>query len=284
MSSSVPQSTTHTGALLWPVLQAPSHWRTIDFISDLHMQASEPATFAAWQKYMCETPADAVFILGDLFEVWVGDDVVETLPADATENFETRCAQIIQTASRHSDIYFIHGNRDFLLGPTFASLSGMTLLGDPCILEFSGERYLLSHGDALCLDDTEYMKFRAQVRSKEWQRDFLDKPLTERQSIALALRRQSETRKRHETIYADLDATETCAWLQTANANTLIHGHTHRPGCHDLNHGMRRIVLTDWDLSASTPRAETLRLSLNPTSRDNPTTFNRVSALPAHDN
>lgn len=244
------------------------------------MQASEPATFAAWHDYMCKTPADAVFILGDLFEVWVGDDVVEALPADAPVSFEAHCAQIIKKASQHSDIYFIHGNRDFLLGPAFASLSGMTLLGDPCVLEFAEERWLLSHGDALCLEDTDYMKFRTQVRSEEWQRDFLSKSLTERQAIALALRRQSQTRKLHETKYADLDTSATCEWLRRADANTLIHGHTHRPGSHELNPGMRRMVLTDWDLNALTPRAEILRLSIEHTSQDKLATFKRISALP----
>lgn len=248
------------------------------------MQASEPATFAAWHDFMCKTPADAVFILGDLFEVWVGDDVVEALPADAPVSFEARCAQIIKTASLHSDIYFIHGNRDFLLGPAFANLSGMTLLGDPCILEFAGERWLLSHGDALCLNDTQYMKFRAQVRSHDWQRDFLGKPLAERQSIALGLRKQSATRKRHEPIYADLDAAATCQWLQTADANTLIHGHTHRPGCHALGDRMQRVVLSDWDLSARVPRAEILRLRMEPTSQEQLATISRISALPNCEN
>lgn len=244
------------------------------------MQARQPATFAAWHDFMCKTPADAVFILGDLFEVWVGDDVVEVLPADAPVSFEARCAEIIKTASRHSDIYFIHGNRDFLLGPAFANLSGMTLLSDPCVLEFAGERWLLSHGDALCLDDTDYMKFRDQVRSKEWQRDFLAKSLAERQSIALALRSQSETRKRQETKYADLDASATCEWLSRANANTLIHGHTHRPGCHALGDRMQRVVLSDWDLSARAPRAEILRLRMEPTSQEQLATISRISALP----
>ena len=248
------------------------------------MQTSETATFAAWHDFMRKTPADAVFILGDLFEVWVGDDVVDSLPADAPVGFEAGCAQIIKSASRHSDIYFIHGNRDFLLGSAFASLSGMTLLGDPCVLEFAGERWLLSHGDALCLDDTDYMKFRAQVRSEEWQRDFLAKSLTERQSIALALRRQSETRKLHETKYADLDVTATCEWLRRANANTLIHGHTHRPACHELNQGMRRIVLTDWDLSALTPRAEILRLRVEQAGQQKLATFKRISALSHREN
>lgn len=280
MSSPVPQSTAHPGAPLWPVLRAPDHWRTIDFISDLHMQASEPATFAAWQEYMCKTPADAVFILGDLFEVWVGDDVVGAQTAEASVNFEARCADVLKAASQHSAIYFIHGNRDFLLGPAFASLSGMTLLADPCVFEFACKRWLLSHGDALCLDDTDYMKFRAQVRSHDWQRDFLGKPLAERQSIALVLRKQSETRKRHAAIYADLDAAATRQWLQTADANTLIHGHTHRPDCHALGDGMQRVVLTDWDLSAPAPRAEILRLSMEPASQETLTTMKRISALP----
>ncbi|MDO8264066.1 MAG: UDP-2,3-diacylglucosamine diphosphatase, partial [Gallionella sp.] len=152
MNPAVPRIAAPGAASPWPVLQAPSSWRHVDFISDLHLQASETATVQAWQDYMQSTRADAVFILGDLFEVWVGDDVIGgALDPDQAPGFEARCAQILQAASRRLAIYFMHGNRDFLLGPAFASASGMTLLNDPTVLDFAGQRWLLSHGDALCL-------------------------------------------------------------------------------------------------------------------------------------
>ena len=245
------------------VLQAPSHWRHIDFISDLHLQASEPATFESWSKFMLSTSADAVFILGGLFEVWVGDDVVDTRlpPQDQASRFEARCGQVLQQASLRLSVYFMHGNRDFLLGPAFAKASGMTLLSDPTVLDFANERWLLSHGDALCLADTDYLKFRSQVRSLEWQSDFLSQPLAQRQAIARELRAQSEYLKLGVTNYADLDAQACCEWLHNAHATTLIHGHTHRPADHDLPHGLKRITLSDWDTSANPPRAQVLRLT-----------------------
>ncbi len=246
------------------MISAPAQWRTIDFISDLHLQASEPATFAAWQDFMQTTAADAVFILGDLFEVWIGDDVVDNaaIEPNQTPGFEARCAQVLHAASQRLAIFFMHGNRDFLLGPAFATACGMTLLDDPTVLAFAGQRWLLSHGDALCLDDTDYMQFRTQVRSAPWQQDFLAQPLARRQEIARALRTQSESRKRSAVAYADLDAQAVRDWLQTAHSRTLIHGHTHKPADHDLPQGLRRITLSDWDASATPPRAEVLRLSL----------------------
>lgn len=257
MSPAAPRIASPPVAPPWPVLQAPPQWRQIDFISDLHLQASEPATFSAWQGYMQATPADAVFILGDLFEVWVGDDVLN--PAEQA-GFEAHCAQILQSASRRLKVFFLHGNRDFLLGADCAKACGMTLLNDPTVLDFAGQRWLLSHGDALCLDDTDYMQFRAQVRSPDWQQAFLAQPLAQRQEIARALRLQSEARKNTGATYADLDDHAVCHWLQTAQANTLIHGHTHKPADHGLPHGLRRITLSDWDAAATPPRAEVLRL------------------------
>lgn len=247
----------------WPVLQAPAHWRHIDFISDLHLQISEPATFNAWQDFMQSTQADAVFILGDLFEVWIGDDVLTQAATgpDQPPAFEARCAQVLLATSQRLAVFFLHGNRDFLLGPAFAKACGMTLLNDPTVLDFAGERWLLSHGDALCLDDTDYMQFRAQVRSPVWQQDFLAQPLVQRQEIARALRAKSESRKRSAANYVDLDETASCDWLHTGRAITLIHGHTHKPADHNLPHGLRRITLSDWDGAATPPRAEVLRLS-----------------------
>ena len=137
----------------------------------------------------------------------------------------------------------------------------MTLLDDPTVLDFAGQLWLLSHGDALCLSDTDYLQFRTQVRSVQWQHEFLGKPLAERQAIARTLRTQSETRKRSGVTYADVDGAASCDWLHTAQASTLIHGHTHRPADHELATGLRRIVLSDWDASATPPRTEVLRLS-----------------------
>ena len=238
-------------------LIAPSHWRTVDCISDLHLVASEPATFAAWQRYMADTPADAVCILGDLFEVWVGDDAVAADPG----GFDAACMEVLRAAAGQRPVFFMHGNRDFLVGRAGLAACGVALLNDPTVLQFAGQRWLLSHGDALCLDDTDYLQFRALVRSPQWQTEFLAKPLAERQQIARGIRSQSEQRKRSGAIYADVDTAAARDWLQAAQAPVLIHGHTHRPARHDLGDGLQRWVLSDWDLAATPPRGEALRLS-----------------------
>jgi UDP-2,3-diacylglucosamine hydrolase len=267
MNPAVPQTAVRTVKPADPVLQAPPHWRRVDFISDLHLQRSETATFGAWQDYMQRTSADAVFILGDLFEVWVGDDILGAnkmaSTPDQTPVFEVLCADILKAASQRLNLFFLHGNRDFLLGSAYANVCRMTLLDDPSVLAFAGQRWLLSHGDALCLDDTNYMQFRAQVRTLSWQQEFLAKPLVERQAMARALRSQSETRKHSGFPYLDVNTLAACDWLRAAHATTLIHGHTHRPADLDLPEGLRRIVLSDWDLGAKPARAEILRLSLS---------------------
>lgn len=241
-------------------LQAPPSWGTVDFISDLHLQAADAATFAAWRDYMESTPADAVFILGDLFEVWVGDDAVD-VAAGAQDNFEHRCARLLgQTAGRLA-LFFMHGNRDFLVGPRLMARCHTTLLADPTVLDFNHQRWLLSHGDALCLGDVDYLQFRREVRSPAWQRSFLARPLAERQVIARGLREQSEARKQSGAPYADVDGSAAREQLEAANAQILIHGHTHRPAVHDLGHGYSRVVLSDWDAAAAVPRAEVLRLT-----------------------
>ncbi len=241
-------------------LAAPAAWRTVDFISDLHLQAGEPATFAAWQAYMRDTPADAVFILGDLFDAWVGDDAVDGDPS----GFDAACAQVLQQAGERLALFFMHGNRDFLVGPALMARCRSTLLNDPTVLDFGGQRWLLSHGDALCLDDVDYMRFRDEVRSAAWQQSFLDKPLPERQAIAQGLRRQSraqhDRRRLSGETAIDLHPVATRQWLQAANAPVLIHGHTHQPATHALGGGLTRVVLSDWDAAATPPRMEVLRL------------------------
>ena len=236
-------------------LVAPSRWTTVDFISDLHLQASDARTFQAWRRYLLHTAADAVFILGDLFEVWVGDDVL-----GVEGGFERQCAGVLRAASARADIFIMHGNRDFLMGGALMTACGCTPLEDPSVLSFANQRWLLVHGDAQCLDDTDYMQFRAQVRSPQWQQAFLAKPLAERIAMARGIRAQSEARKRSDTVYADVDFTAANALLDTLQARHMVHGHTHRPAKHALRAGRERLVLSDWDLAARPPRAEVLRL------------------------
>jgi UDP-2,3-diacylglucosamine hydrolase len=249
----------------FPELVAPPAWRTVDLISDLHLQAGEPATFEAWQGYLQTTPADALIILGDLFEVWVGDD------SASQPGFEAQCAELLRRTAQRIPVFFMHGNRDFLVGPALAARCGFTLLDDPTVLVLHGQRWLLSHGDILCLEDTEYLKFRAQVRTPEWQAAFLARPLEERRALARAMRTQSEDRKRNpSTLWADVDTDAARQWLRQAGAHALVHGHTHRPAEHDLSddndrdsgNNLRRIVLSDWDAAAHPPRAQLLCLSL----------------------
>ena len=148
----------------------------------------------AWEHYLAHTRADAVFILGDLFEVWVGDDGLQGQDDDA--RFEQRCVEILRAAAARRAVHFMHGNRDFLFGQAAAAgAAGLTLLDDPTVLTFGGQRWLLTHGDALCLDDRDYLQFRAQVRTTAWQQNFLAQPLAERRAFARGLRQQSERRK-----------------------------------------------------------------------------------------
>jgi UDP-2,3-diacylglucosamine hydrolase len=237
-------------------LQAPSRWRCVDFISDIHLRAADPLTFAAWRTYLRSTSADAVFILGDLFEVWVGDD-----SAQIANSFEADCVAVLQEVGRRLPLFIMQGNRDFLMGPDLMALSQATALPDPTVLVFAGQRWLLSHGDALCVDDTEYQAFRREVRSAKWQQTFLAHPLAQRQGIARGIREHSQSRKQIATEYADVDGPEATAILNQRNSDHLIHGHTHKPGQHPLGAGKTRTVLSDWDANAVPPRAEILRIT-----------------------
>ena len=257
----------------WPELIAPAGWRAIDFISDLHLQASEPETVDAWTRYLQTTKTDALFILGDLFEVWVGDDIASPNPSNPSnpsnapnppnsDTFERQCATSLREATQRFDVFFMHGNRDFLVGRDFLTQCGMGLLNDPTVLCFGEQRWLLSHGDELCLEDVEYQQFRKMVRSEAWQADFLSKKLAERQIIARGLRAQSEARKKLGLKFIDVDTAMATRWLHDAKSCTLIHGHTHQPADHALGDGVRRIVMSDWDMAAKPPRGQVLRLSL----------------------
>lgn len=237
-----------------PLLRAPASWQRVEFISDLHLSEREPATWQAWLRYLSTTRADALFILGDLFEVWVGDD------AASEPGFEAECTEALRTTCGARPVFVMHGNRDFLLGPQWFNRTGAQWLTDPTVLDFNGQRWLLSHGDALCLEDHDYQAFRAQVRRADWQHAFLAQALSQRRQLARGMRDASEARKRSTDLWADVDTAAARAQLQQAQCHTLIHGHTHRPGEHALGDGLRRVVLSDWCLDAAPMRAEVLVL------------------------
>lgn len=238
-------------------LHAPADWRAVEFISDLHLNEAGPRTLAALLAHLRQSDADAICLLGDIFEVWVGDDVLAA-PACA----ETALLQALADAARGRWIGYMHGNRDFLLGAAALQHCGWHALPDPTVLTAFGARLLLSHGDALCLADHDYQRFRAQARDPAWQSAFLARPLAERRTIARQLRDTSEQRKQDVGLagYADVDADAALAWLAQADAATLVHGHTHRPGRHALDAAHQRWVLSDWDLDGAVPRADLLRL------------------------
>ena len=233
-------------------LQAPSSWEVIDFISDLHLCEETPKGFDAWSRYMGTTPADAVIILGDLFEVWIGDDARHA-------GFEARCAEVLSAAAAARSVAFMVGNRDFLVGGAMLAACGARSLVDPTVLMAGPERILLSHGDSLCLGDVEYQQFRSLVRSETWQREFLALPLPERQRRARLMREQSQRRQAGQPWF-DVDAATAVQWMRAAGTPVFIHGHTHRPASETLAPGFVRHVLSDWELDHGTvARAEILR-------------------------
>jgi UDP-2,3-diacylglucosamine hydrolase len=253
-------------------IHAPPAWRCVDFISDVHLQESEPATFLAWRNYLEQTPADAIFILGDLFELWVGDDAISA-PSHAPLSsrheglyFEDRCARVLHFAAQQKQVYFLHGNRDFLMGEKFFTTCSIQALSDPSVLAFGGQRYLLSHGDALCLSDVDYQKFRAVVRNPEWQIQFLSTPLQERMQQARQMRAQSEALKQAEQRISDVDIHAAQQWMDATRCRHFIHGHTHEGRDHAIQtvqgSGVRH-VLPDWHATGKAPRGHALRLSLS---------------------
>ena len=254
---------------------APDDWTCIDFISDLHLSANTPRTFDAFADFLHRTDAQAVFILGDLFEVWVGDDA-------RYRGFEARCAEALSDAASHRTVGFMAGNRDFLVGAEMLKACGVMALPDPTVLQAFGERVLLMHGDALCLSDLPYQRFRAEVRGEAWQRDFLARPLAERRKLARQIRTESQRRKLSQAAdqWFDVDCATAVRWMHEAGTPTLIHGHTHRPATETMAPGFVRWVLSDWDLDDDTkaPRLEVLRWGRGGLARRRPSA-NTLEAL-----
>ncbi|WP_245916305.1 UDP-2,3-diacylglucosamine diphosphatase [Candidatus Pandoraea novymonadis] len=237
-------------------------------ISDLHLNPSFPNTVRAFEDFLQgpSRQASALIILGDLFEYWVGDDMLNAdCPAQSKIStmmsvnepfgiFARRITKkLAELAGAGVPIAVMPGNRDFLLGQYFAHMASVTMLSDPCIATFQNTRLVLSHGDALCLDDTRYLRYRRIARSSLCQAFFLAMPLQWRIAIAERFRKHGTTKRAHSTICADVDSGETRALLSAADAKILVHGHTHRPACHI--HGEQiRWVLPDWEFDVDLPR------------------------------
>ncbi len=235
-------------------------WATVDFISDLHLQADDPLTAQAFFDYLRLTHAQAIFILGDLFEVWIGDDVLEL---DGAE-FERQCVLHLAQKAQTCALYFLPGNRDFLISKDFLKSSKVQALADPCVLETQKHRFLLSHGDELCLSDREYQSFRSLVRSPQWISNFLAQPIEQRAQSAREMRAKSQEVQAQIKISAnafpDLDTEACLQWLSKHNCHCLIHGHTHQPNDLSLDSSHQRVVLSDWDAQSSPARTQVLRL------------------------
>ena len=237
-------------------VQAPA-W----FISDLHLTPGMPRTLAAFDRVLDQAKQQArtLFILGDFFEFWVGDEETETPFAAGV------AAALRRVADAGVPVYLMHGNRDFLIGRRFARAAGATLLADPSVIVCAGQRVVLSHGDMLCTDDPRYNRFRHWTRKGWVQRLFLALPLATRQKIARRLRADSEAGRARQADgaappdYGDATPAAVDALLAASHASTLVHGHTHRPARHAHARG-DRWVLTDWDLDGRYPRAAVLQL------------------------
>ncbi|WLI91756.1 UDP-2,3-diacylglucosamine diphosphatase [Massilia sp. R2A-15] len=229
------------------------------FVSDLHLQESHPRTAAAFFRFLAEhaMAARELYLLGDLFEYWAGDD-------DLDSPFNKSVIDAIRAVSDAGvAVYWIAGNRDFLVGERFAQAAGLTLLAEPHVAVIGGRRIALVHGDAECTDDVSYMAFRKQVRDPVWQQQFLAMPLAQRKAIIAGLREGSREAHTGKTL-AIMDVTPAAidALHVSTDADIIIHGHTHRPALHE--HGARqRFVLPDWELDAEPRRGGWIAVNSN---------------------
>ncbi|MDK9702736.1 MAG: UDP-2,3-diacylglucosamine diphosphatase [Sulfuritalea sp.] len=217
-------------------------------VSDLHLRAERPDLTRRFADFLAATAAagiEALFILGDLFEYWIGDD-------DLADPFNAQVCKLLRDLSDHGTrIFFIAGNRDFLIGERFAAAAGMRLLSDLETVDAGGTAILLMHGDTVCTDDLPYQEFRRMVRSPQWQADFLARPLPERRAEVESLRRRSAEAMQGKTA-AIMDASGAAIReaLTARGCTRLIHGHTHRPGREAIqlpSGSAERWVLSDWD-------------------------------------
>ena len=216
------------------------------FISDLHLEESRPDITEAFLGFLDGTASgvDQLYILGDFFEAWIGDD-------ERTPLQEQIAAALRKLRDSGTDIFLMHGNRDFLIGQDFCDRAGATLLDDPTVIDLHGTPTLLMHGDSLCTADVEYQKFRANMRNPQWQQMILQRPLEDRQQMARQLREISMAKNQgKEEFIMDVTPEEVVKDMEKHGVQRMIHGHTHRPAVHELTaNGLpaKRIVLGDWD-------------------------------------
>jgi len=216
------------------------------FISDLHLEEKRPEIIEAFFEFLDRKTLniDSLYILGDFFEAWIGDD--ENTP------LQLRVKQKLKDVTDSgTQLFLMHGNRDFLMGSLFCEETGAQLLDDPSVVSLYDRKILLMHGDSLCTHDIEYMKFRKNMRDPQWQTLFLKRSLPERQVVAQQLRAISQAKNKGKTQeIMDVTPFEVESSLRSHNVDTLIHGHTHRPATHELSVDGKpatRIVLGDWD-------------------------------------
>lgn len=215
------------------------------FISDLHLESSKPEIGRQFLEFLEgeASEADALYILGDLFESWVGDD-------DPNPHYAVMKSGLRRLVDTGVPVFFMHGNRDFMIGAEFAEETGVTILDDPEIIELHGEKVMLSHGDALCIDDKQYQQLRLMTRNPEWQAMMRAKSLTERLVFAENARRQSQ--EYNESVgedIMDVNQDAVVGTFRNRDIDVLLHGHTHRPAVHEIDLKGRtgkRIVLGDW--------------------------------------
>jgi UDP-2,3-diacylglucosamine hydrolase len=232
------------------------------FASDVHLSSAHPATTAAFVAFIDRWVAgrtNRFFILGDLFEYWAGDDDLDDPLARGI------VLRLRELADSGVEVAFMAGNRDFLIGDAFADAARLRLLPDPYHERIGGIDLVLSHGDALCIDDVDYQKFRTMVRNPTWQRDFLAKPIAERRAMIAGARQQSEAAKREKAAaIMDVNGGAVAVLLVEHPGTILIHGHTHRPAHHQHRVARKvreRWVLTDWDADATPMRGGGLAIA-----------------------
>jgi UDP-2,3-diacylglucosamine hydrolase len=215
------------------------------FISDLHLHESRPQVTRAFFQFLYTQAvhAEALYILGDFFDAWIGDDDNSDLAQDVANGLH-------KLRELGVAIYFMHGNRDFLLGATYAKKAGMELIPDGITIDLYGTPTLLMHGDSLCTDDVEYQQFRAMVRSPQWQQQILAQPIAARRALAAQMRAKSQSMNSQKADdIMDVSPAEVLAQMEGAGVTRMIHGHTHRPARHQLviaGKPAERIVLGDW--------------------------------------
>ena len=229
------------------------------FVSDVHLNPGMPHTTGAFLQFLniYGTQTEQLFLLGDLFEYWVGDD-------DISDSYNFSIVSALRELTlAGTKVYWIAGNRDFLIGPVFAAATGAEILTDPSIVHIAGRKIVLCHGDEQCTDDTSYMQFRNQVRNQVWQSNFLALPLSQRKTIVQGMRQSSKKEQSQKDLaIMDVNQEAISKLFTSSSCDTMIHGHTHRPYLH-TDDKKYRYVLPDWDCDTEQKRGGWISIDAN---------------------